>query len=144
MLWRDTPTACASCSCVHPRALRSSLTRLRISGIQCKANFPQYRAIPDGCQVGLSLWFIPSELVAYEGTFKAFTPQWLLGGLAWPSLERERAERVRGQGQRPDLFAGARAEKPHGETLLRSRCAVPPPGTTRAPRRDAPWRFASK
>src|SRR5437016_2925018 len=28
MLWRDTPTASASCCCVHPRAVRSSLMRL--------------------------------------------------------------------------------------------------------------------
>src|SRR4051812_36344708 len=33
MLWRETPTASASCCCVQPRSLRSSFTRLRTFGV---------------------------------------------------------------------------------------------------------------
>src|SRR5215510_4687453 len=33
MLWRDTPTASASCCCVQPRPSRSSFTRLFTFGV---------------------------------------------------------------------------------------------------------------
>src|SRR6267378_1954901 len=58
MLWRETPTASASCCCVQPRSLRSSLTRFRTLGDVKLAFHHHYRAEIQGCQVYLSWHFL--------------------------------------------------------------------------------------
>src|SRR2546426_836661 len=50
MLWRETPTASASCCCVHPRSRRSSRTRLRTLPMD---KLTLHEA-PDRCQACLS------------------------------------------------------------------------------------------
>src|SRR6266852_4602923 len=54
MLWRDTPTASASCCWVQFRSLRSSPTRFRMWGAMSSRHSMHRRGRRDRCQVSLS------------------------------------------------------------------------------------------